>query len=146
MNLWHLQTKAMIKIITGINHDKFNKCLSVAIGIGAACSKCYAKTADYGFKSCKGACLLEWCKSGCLSPGAGALAQQCAELPGAGAHVRRPGGARGALDALKALALMLSKALGLISLALELVLSGAQDCKVLNQTVALVALDAITRS
>ena len=23
------------------------------IGIGAACSKCYAKTADYGFKSCK---------------------------------------------------------------------------------------------
>ena len=60
--------------------------------------------------------------------------------------IRRPGGARGALDALKALALMLSKALGLISLALELVLSGAQDCKVLNQTVALVALDAITRS
>ena len=41
---------------------------------------------------------------------------------------------------------MLSKAPGLISLALELVLSGAQDCEVLNQTVALVALDAITRS
>ena len=59
---------------------------------------------------------------------------------------RRPGGARRALDALKALALTLGKALGLISLALELVLGGAQDCKVLNQTVALVALDAITRS
>ena len=107
--------------------------------------KCYAKTADFGFKSCNGACLLEWCKSGCLSPGAGALAQQCAELR-RWSSIRRPGGARGALDALKALALMLSKALGLISLALELVLSGAQDCKVLNQTVALVALDAITRS
>ena len=39
-----------------------------------------------------------------------------------------------------------SAALGLISLALKLVLSRAQDCKVLNQTVALVALDAITRS
>ena len=57
MNLWHLQTMAMIKIITGINHDKFNKCLDVAIGIGAACSKCYAKTADFGFKSCNGVCL-----------------------------------------------------------------------------------------
>ena len=38
-----------------------------------------------------------------------------------------------ALEALEALALTLSKTLGLISLALELVLSGAQDCKVLNQ-------------
>ena len=34
-----------------------------------------------------------------------------------------------ALEALDALALTLSKTLGLISLALELVLSGAQDCK-----------------
>ena len=59
MHLWHLQTMEMIKIITGINHDKFNKCLSVGIGIGAACSKCCAKTADYGFKSYKGACSLE---------------------------------------------------------------------------------------
>ena len=46
--------------LTGINHDKFNKCLSDAVGIGAACSECYAKTADYGFKNCKGACLLGW--------------------------------------------------------------------------------------
>ena len=53
--------------LTGINHDKFNKCLSAAVGIGATCSECYAKTADYGFKSCKSACLLGWCKSGCLS-------------------------------------------------------------------------------
>ena len=32
--------------LTGINHDKFNKCLSGAVGIGAACSGCSAKTAD----------------------------------------------------------------------------------------------------
>ena len=38
-----------------------------------------------------------------------------------------------ALEALEALALTLSKTLGLISLALKLVLSGAQDCNVLNQ-------------
>ena len=38
-----------------------------------------------------------------------------------------------ALEALEALALTLSKTLSLISLALEFVLSGAQDCKVLNQ-------------
>ena len=48
-----------------------------------------------------------------------------------------------ALEALEALALMLSKTLGLISLALELVLSSAQDCQVLSQTVALVALEAL---
>ena len=26
--------------LTGINHDKFNKCLSDAVGIGAACTEC----------------------------------------------------------------------------------------------------------
>ena len=55
----------------------------------------HLQTADYGSKSCKGAWLLGWFKSGCLSPGAGACAQQCTGLPGAGAHFRRPGGARG---------------------------------------------------
>ena len=29
-------------------------------------SECYAVTADYGFKNCKAACMLGWCKSGCL--------------------------------------------------------------------------------
>ena len=38
---------------------------------------------------------------------------------------------------------MLTRTLGLISLALELVLSSAQDCHVLSQTVALVALEAL---
>merc|ERR1712100_530631 len=52
--------------LTGINHDKFNSCLTGAIGISAACSECYAVTADYGFKNCKAACLLGWCKQGCL--------------------------------------------------------------------------------
>merc|ERR1711862_573677 len=49
------------------NHDKFNSCLTGAIGISSACSECYAVTADYGFKNCKAACLLGWCKEGCLS-------------------------------------------------------------------------------
>merc|ERR1712039_232058 len=52
--------------LTGINHDKFNTCLTGAIGISSACSECYAVTADYGFKNCKAACLLGWCKQGCL--------------------------------------------------------------------------------
>ena len=52
--------------LTGINHDKFNACLGTALGIGASCSECFAKTADYGFNNCKSACLLGWCKSGCL--------------------------------------------------------------------------------
>merc|ERR1711915_560787 len=52
--------------LTGINHDKFNSCLTGAVGISSACSECYAVTADYGFKNCKAACLLGWCKQGCL--------------------------------------------------------------------------------
>merc|ERR1711982_118287 len=52
--------------LTGINHDKSNSCLTGAIGISSACSECYAVTADYGFKNCKAACLLGWCKQGCL--------------------------------------------------------------------------------
>merc|ERR1712157_230975 len=52
--------------LTGIDHDKFNSCLSSAISISSACSECYAVTADYGFKNCKSACLLGWCKQGCL--------------------------------------------------------------------------------
>jgi len=57
-------TKALS--LTGINHDKFNSCLSSAVGISTACSECYAVTADYGFKNCKAKCLLGWCKQGCL--------------------------------------------------------------------------------
>ena len=53
-----------------------------------------------------------------------------------------------ALEALEALALMLSSTLGLISLALALVLSSAQNCQapelmLLGQAVALKALDAL---
>merc|ERR1712098_930193 len=53
--------------LSGINHDKFNSCMASSVGISTACSECYAVTADYGFKNCKAACLLGWCKSGCLS-------------------------------------------------------------------------------
>jgi len=52
---------------TGIDHDKFTQCAQKELSISAACSECYYAVADYGFKNCKAACLLGWCKSGCLS-------------------------------------------------------------------------------
>merc|ERR1711977_508528 len=52
--------------LSGINHDKFTSCVQSDLGISAACSECYYATADYGFKNCKAACLLGWCKQGCL--------------------------------------------------------------------------------
>merc|ERR1712100_164940 len=53
--------------LSGIDHDKFTSCVQSDLGISAPCSECYYATADYGFKNCKAACLLGWCKSGCLS-------------------------------------------------------------------------------
>merc|ERR1712004_374551 len=53
--------------LTGIDHDKFTSCIQSDLGISASCSECYYTVADYGFKNCKAACLLGWCKSGCLS-------------------------------------------------------------------------------
>merc|ERR1712119_218289 len=52
---------------SGIDHDKFTSCVQSDLGISASCSECYYTVADYGFKNCKAACLLGWCKSGCLS-------------------------------------------------------------------------------
>merc|ERR1712083_220511 len=52
--------------VTGINHDKFTSCVQSDLGISSGCSECYYTVADYGFKNCKAACLLGWCKSGCL--------------------------------------------------------------------------------
>merc|ERR1712066_1117231 len=53
--------------LTGIDHDKFTSCVQSDLGISAGCSECYYTVAQYGFKNCKAACLLGWCKSGCLS-------------------------------------------------------------------------------
>jgi hypothetical protein len=58
--------KATNLITLKVDHDKFNDCLTSAVGIGSTCSECYAKTADFGVKNCKAACLLGWCKQGCL--------------------------------------------------------------------------------
>merc|ERR1711991_1101995 len=58
--------KATNLITLKVDHQKFNDCLTGAVGIGATCSECYAKTADYGVANCKSACLLGWCKQGCL--------------------------------------------------------------------------------
>merc|ERR1712199_97574 len=53
--------------LSGIDHDKFTSCAQSELSISAGCSECYYAVADYGFKNCKAACLLGWCKSGCLS-------------------------------------------------------------------------------
>merc|ERR1712216_990535 len=52
--------------LSGINHDKFTSCVQSDLGISSSCAECYYATADYGFKNCKAACLLGWCKQGCL--------------------------------------------------------------------------------
>merc|ERR1712225_142252 len=53
--------------LSGIDHDKFTGCVQSDLGISAGCSECYYTVAKYGFDNCKAACLLGWCKSGCLS-------------------------------------------------------------------------------
>merc|ERR1712025_1313532 len=53
--------------LSGIDHDKFTSCAQSELSISASCSECYYAVAYYGFKNCKAACLLGWCKSGCLS-------------------------------------------------------------------------------
>merc|ERR1711918_305057 len=53
--------------LSGIDHDKFTSCAQSELSISASCSEYYYAVADYGFKNCKAACLLGWCKSGCLS-------------------------------------------------------------------------------
>merc|ERR1719453_2232541 len=53
--------------LSGIDHDKFTSCVQSELSISSGCSECYYAVADYGFKNCKAACLLGWCKSGCLS-------------------------------------------------------------------------------
>jgi hypothetical protein len=59
--------KTAYNVLTGaFNHDKFNDCLTASAGISATCSECYAVSGEYGAKNCKAACLLGWCKSGCL--------------------------------------------------------------------------------
>jgi len=53
--------------VTGYNHDKFISCLESEFSISAGCAECYYTVAEYDFENCKGACLLGWCKSSCLS-------------------------------------------------------------------------------
>merc|ERR1712194_978797 len=53
--------------LTGIDHDKFTSCVESDLSLSAGCAECYYTVAEYGFKNCKAACLLGWCKFGCLS-------------------------------------------------------------------------------
>merc|ERR1711920_462823 len=52
--------------IGGFDHDKFNACFTGAVGVSSDCSECYAANGEYASKNCKAACLLGWCKQGCL--------------------------------------------------------------------------------
>merc|ERR1711976_681487 len=52
--------------IGGFNHDKFNACFTGEVGVSSGCSECYAVNGEYASKNCKAACLLGWCKQGCL--------------------------------------------------------------------------------
>lgn len=59
-------TKAY-NILTGnFNHDKFKSCLVGKVTIGDGCAECFAASGEYGAANCKTACLLGWCKAGCL--------------------------------------------------------------------------------
>merc|ERR1712054_747003 len=54
-------------VLTGnFNHDKFNDCFTGKLSIGSGCSECYATNGEFAAKNCKSACLLGWCKQGCL--------------------------------------------------------------------------------
>merc|ERR1712115_716904 len=54
-------------VVTGnFNHDKFNTCFTGKLGVSSGCSECYATNGEYASKHCKSACLLGWCKQGCL--------------------------------------------------------------------------------
>merc|ERR1712110_1122884 len=54
-------------VLTGaFNHDKFNTCFTGKLIIGSGCSECYAANGEFAAKNCKSACLLGWCKQGCL--------------------------------------------------------------------------------
>merc|ERR1712203_850786 len=48
------------------NQDKFNTCFVGELGVSSGCSACCASNGEYAFKNCKAACLLGWCKQGCL--------------------------------------------------------------------------------
>lgn len=54
-------------LLTGaFNRDTFNSCFTKKVSISESCSECYADSGEYGAKNCKAACLLGWCKQGCL--------------------------------------------------------------------------------
>jgi hypothetical protein len=54
-------------VLTGaFNRDTFNNCFTKKMSISESCSECYADSGEYGAKNCKAACLLGWCKQGCL--------------------------------------------------------------------------------
>ena len=104
-------------------------------------------------KAAKGACLLRWFKSGCLSPGAGACAQQCAGFQALELIFVGQAALEAAPVALEALALMPSRMLGSISLgslrrdrrpALCAALRGpSSEALRLAQAVALEAVEAL---
>eukprot|EP00405_Crypthecodinium_cohnii_P015077 CAMPEP_0206461534 /NCGR_PEP_ID=MMETSP0324_2-20121206/25425_1 /ASSEMBLY_ACC=CAM_ASM_000836 /TAXON_ID=2866 /ORGANISM="Crypthecodinium cohnii, Strain Seligo" /LENGTH=485 /DNA_ID=CAMNT_0053933487 /DNA_START=59 /DNA_END=1516 /DNA_ORIENTATION=- len=72
------------EILSGkFDHDKFNACMASSVGISSACSECFAAAGEYGAEKCKAACLLGWCKEGCLqcTSSAQQTAATCSGVP-----------------------------------------------------------------
>merc|ERR1712014_121377 len=45
---------------------KFKECFKGKLAVSDDCSSCFADNGAYAAKNCKAACLLGWCKQGCL--------------------------------------------------------------------------------
>merc|ERR1712166_482338 len=75
--------KSAFSIFSGFSDDKFNTCLTSAVGISTSCSTCYAKAGEYGASNCKSKCLFGWCSEGCLActSSAEAKAATCSGVP-----------------------------------------------------------------
>jgi hypothetical protein len=72
-------SKKSVNIFKGIDETKFNTCFEGDIaGVSEPCSDCFWQAAEYGFKHCKGACIANWCSSGCLECAAKFDAAGCA--------------------------------------------------------------------
>jgi len=76
-------------MLTGVfDKDKFNSCFMKKVSISESCSDCYATSGEYGAKNCKAACLLGWCKQGCLECTAPAT-KKVAECVGDEVHFKQ---------------------------------------------------------
>lgn len=69
--------KSAISILTGINKDKFNTCLTGKVSISKGCSMCFAEATQYGYQNCKFQCLSNAFSDSCLECSAGFDVTEC---------------------------------------------------------------------